>query len=70
MASTQHIEVEVNKSMIVDLPANVGEVIASQPSVAAVVMRSKRRAIVQGVAGGDTNIFFLGPGDRPSPFSI
>lgn len=57
--ATQNIELEVNKSMIVDLPAGVGEVVATQPNVANVVMRNKSRAIVQGVAGGDTNIFFL-----------
>ncbi len=56
---TQPIALEVDKSMIVDLPANVGEVVVSQPSVATAVMRSKTRAIVQGIAGGDTNIIFL-----------
>ncbi len=61
LGSTQSIALEVNKSILVDLPTNVGEVIASQPAVATVVMRSKTRAIVQGVAGGDTNIFFLDP---------
>lgn len=61
MGATQSLSVEVNKSILVDLPTNVGEVIASQPAVATVVMRSKTRAIVQGVSGGDTNIFFLDP---------
>jgi pilus assembly protein CpaC len=61
MGSTQSVSLEVNKSIIVDLPTNVGEVIASAPAVAAVVMRSKTRAIVQGVANGDTNVFFLDP---------
>ena len=61
LGATQTMALEVNKSVLVDLPTNVGEVIASQPSVATVVMRSKTRAIIQGVAGGDTNIFFLDP---------
>ena len=56
---TQELSLEVNKSMIVDLPTNVGEVVVSQPTVATAVMRSKTRAIIQGAAGGDTNIFFL-----------
>lgn len=56
---TQAISLDVDKSMIVDLPTNVGEVVVSQPTVATAVMRSKTRAIVQGIAGGDTNIFFL-----------
>jgi pilus assembly protein CpaC len=59
--TTQAVSIEVNKSILVDLPTNAGEVIASQPSVATVVMRSKTRAIVQGVAPGTTNIFFLDP---------
>lgn len=59
MGSTQAISIEVNKSILVDLPTNVGEVIASAPQVATVVMRSKTRAVVQGLTGGDTNIFFL-----------
>jgi pilus assembly protein CpaC len=62
--ATQNIELEVNKSMIIDLPAGVGEVVATQPGVATVIMRSKQRAIVQGVSGGDTNIFFLDQATR------
>ncbi len=61
MGATQSVALEVNKSVLIDLPTNAGEVIASQPNVATVVMRSKTRAIVQGVSGGDTNIFFLDP---------
>jgi pilus assembly protein CpaC len=57
----QSVQVEVSKSMLVDLPTNAGEVIASDPNVANVIMRSKTRAIVQGKQGGSTNIFFLDP---------
>ncbi len=57
--ATQHVEIGLNKSLIVDLPADVREVIVSQPAVAGAILRSKRRAIVQGVAVGGTNIFFL-----------
>lgn len=59
MGRTQRVDVGQNKSIIVDLPAEVGEVIVSQPNVATAIMRSKRRAIVQGVNDGETNIFFL-----------
>lgn len=55
----QHIEIGVNKSMIVDLPVEASEVIVSQPGVANAIMRTKTRAIIQGVEAGDTNIFFL-----------
>jgi pilus assembly protein CpaC len=37
----------------------VAEVIVSQPTVAAAIMRTRTRAVVQGIGGGDTNIFFL-----------
>lgn len=57
--STQQVTVAVNKSMIVDLPVDAHEVIVSQPGVANAILRSKRRAIIQAVGSGDTNIFFL-----------
>ncbi|SDG60907.1 type II and III secretion system protein family protein [Pelagibacterium luteolum] len=58
---TQFVEIGVNKSMIVDLPAEAGEVIVSQPGVANAIMRTRTRAVIQGVAAGDTNILFLDP---------
>jgi pilus assembly protein CpaC len=57
--ATQDMALDLNKSVIVDLPADVKEVIVSQPAVAAAIMRSKRRAIIQGASPGSTNIFFL-----------
>lgn len=59
MGRTNYIGLGVNKSVIVDLPIDAGEVIVSQPAVAGAIMRSKRRAIIQGASGGDTNVFFL-----------
>ncbi len=56
---TQRLEVGLNKSLIIDLPADVHEVIVSQPGVAGAIMRNKRRAIVQGIGSGETNVFFL-----------
>ena len=61
MGGKQAVTIDVNKSVIVDLPTNVGEVIATQPAIAAVVMRTKTRAIIEGVAAGDTNVFFIDP---------
>jgi len=57
--ATQRLALGLNKSVIIDLPADVREVIVSQPSIAGAIMRSKRRAILQGAAVGGTNIFFL-----------
>ncbi|WP_051332658.1 type II and III secretion system protein family protein [Cucumibacter marinus] len=56
----QHrVDVPLNKSVIIDLPVSAQEVIVSQPQVAGAIMRSKRRAILQGNSIGETNVFFL-----------
>lgn len=60
----RRVEVELNKSIIIDLPAGVAEVIASQPNVAAAIMRTRTRAIVQGVQEGTTNIIFIDDAGR------
>ncbi len=57
--AVRSLDVELNKSVIVDLPAGVAEVIVSQPDVAAAIMRTRTRGIIQGVTGGNTNVFFL-----------
>lgn len=58
------VTIEMNKSMIVDLPAGVAEVVVSQPEIAAGIMRSRTRAIVQGLKEGATNIIFLDDAGR------
>ena len=57
--ATRKFEVAINKTALVDLPAGAAEVIVSQPAVAAAIMRTRTRAIVQGITGGDTNIIFI-----------
>ncbi len=57
--ATRKLDVEINKTVLVDLPAGAAEVVVSQPNVAAAIMRTRTRALVQGVSGGDTNIFFI-----------
>ncbi|HTN64487.1 MAG TPA: type II and III secretion system protein family protein [Devosia sp.] len=56
---TRSVAIETNKSMILDLPADVAEVVVSQPTVAGAIMRTTRRAIIQGILGGNTNILFM-----------
>ena len=58
------VEIEINKSMLVDLPACVAEVIVSQPAIAAGIMRTRTRAILQGLNPGTTNIIFLDDAGR------
>jgi len=59
MGSSQNVQLGLNKSLIVQLPTDVSEVIVSQPSVAGAIMRNKRSSIIQGVGAGETNVFFL-----------
>src|SRR5690606_9304235 len=54
---TQYAEIGVNKSIIIDLPVEAGEVIISQPDVGNAIMRTKTRAVIQGMSAGETNIF-------------
>ncbi len=66
--ATRKFEVEINKTALIDLPAGAAEVIVSQPGVAAAIMRTRTRAIIQGIAEGTTNIFFLD--DRGQTISV
>ncbi len=59
MGSSQNVQLGLNKSLIVQLPNDVSEVIVSQPNVAGAIMRNKRSSIIQGVGAGETNVFFL-----------
>ena len=62
---TQQVSIGLNKSLLVDLPTPAAEVIVSQPTIASAIMRTKTRAIVQGVGAGSTNMMFLdGSGNR------
>ncbi len=62
--ATRQMDIEINKTILLDLPAGAAEVIVSQPETAAAIMRTRTRAIIQGIAGGDTNIFFLDDNGR------
>ncbi len=59
VGSSQNVQLGLNKSLIVQLPSDVSEVIVSQPSVAGAIMRNPRSSIIQGVGAGETNVFFL-----------
>ncbi|MEM1289392.1 MAG: type II and III secretion system protein family protein [Pseudomonadota bacterium] len=58
------ISLGINKSIVVQLPADVRDVLVSNPEVADAVVRSSRRVFVIGVAAGDTNIFLFDGADR------
>jgi len=47
----------LNKSLIIDLPADARDVLVSNPGIADVVVRTSRRIYLTGVAVGQTNLF-------------
>ncbi len=59
VGGSQHVQLGLNKSLLVDLPRAVSEVIVSQPGIAGAILRNQRSAIIQGKEVGETNIFFL-----------
>lgn len=62
------VEIGLNKSLVVELPASAKEVIVSNPGVVSAVVRTKRRAIIQGVSLGEANILFLN--ERGTPIAV
>lgn len=64
IGATQSLTIVLNKSIIVDLPVDVKEVIVSQPEIISAIVRTKQRVILQGLGSGDTNIFFLDASGR------
>jgi pilus assembly protein CpaC len=58
------IHLALNKSMVVDLPEDVRDVMVSSPTIADAVIRSNRKIYLIGVAVGETNVFLFGDGNR------
>jgi len=49
----------VSKSVVIDLPRDVKDVLVADPKIANAVVRSSRRAYIIGIAVGQTNVFFF-----------
>jgi len=62
MAATQNIKLGLNKSVVIDLPADAYDILVANPAVADAVTRTARRIYLFGKAVGETNIFVFGPG--------
>ena len=56
----------IGKSVVIDLPREIKDVLVADPKIANAVVRSAQRAYIIGAAVGQTNIFFFdsGPADR------
>ena len=58
-ATSHFIPLGVGKSVIIELPRDIKDVLIADPKIANAVIRTSRRAYIIGAAVGQTNIFFF-----------
>jgi pilus assembly protein CpaC len=58
-ASSRFVPLGVGKSVVIDLPRDIKDVLVADPTIANAVIRSARRAYIIGVKNGQTNVFFF-----------
>jgi pilus assembly protein CpaC len=58
-ASSQFVPLGVGKSVVIDLPRDVKDVLVADPKIANAVIRSTRRAYVIGATVGQTSVYFF-----------
>ena len=58
-ATSRFIPLGIGKSVAIDLPEDIKDVLVADPKIANAVIRSSRRVYMIGVAIGQTNIFFF-----------
>ena len=56
---SRFLQLGLGKSVVIDLPRDIKDVLVADPKVANAVIRSVRRAYVIGAAVGQTNIYFF-----------
>ncbi len=62
--TSQFLPLGIGKSVVIDLPADIKDVLVADPKIANAVVRSARRAYLIGVAVGQTNVFFFDAAGR------
>jgi pilus assembly protein CpaC len=69
--SSNFVPLGVGKSVVIDLPGDIKDVLVADPKIANAVIRTARRAYLIGVAVGQTSVFFFdGEGQRLGSFDI
>jgi pilus assembly protein CpaC len=58
-SGARFVPLGVGKSVVLDLPRDIKDVLVADPKIANAVIRSARRAYLIGVAVGQTNVFFF-----------
>ncbi|SDO37614.1 pilus assembly protein CpaC [Phyllobacterium sp. OV277] len=68
---SKRINLALNKSLVVDLPADAYDILVANPTVADAVTRTARRIYLFGKQVGQTNIFVFGPnGEQLASFDL
>jgi pilus assembly protein CpaC len=69
--SARVVALDKGKSLVVDFPRDIKDVLVADPKIANAVVRSSRRAYIIGIDNGATNIFFFdGDGKQMAGFDI
>jgi pilus assembly protein CpaC len=58
-AQSQALTLGLSKSIVIDLPRDIKDVLVADPKIANAVVRSARRAFIIGVGVGQTNVYFF-----------
>src|SRR5438477_6591968 len=56
---SRFVPLGIGKSVVIDLPRDIKDVLVADPKIANAVVRSSRRAYIIGVTVGQTNVFFF-----------
>ena len=63
--TSRFVPLGVGKSVVIDLPRDIKDVLVADPKIANAVVRSARRAYIIGVTVGQTNVFFFDAEGKP-----
>lgn len=63
-ANATFVPLGIHKSIVIDLPRDIVDVLVANPETANVVVRSKRRVYIIGTALGQTNVYFFDVNSR------
>ena len=56
---SRSVALGISKSLVIDFPRDIKDVLVSDPKIANTVVRSSRRAYIIGIKQGQTNVFFF-----------
>ena len=57
--ASRPVALGVSKSVVIDLPRDIKDVLVADPNIANAVVRSSRRAYIIGIKVGQTNVYFF-----------